>query len=72
MKILVFLILTGNVISQVLNIDRKIDCFLKKKYSFVFHTKTKLSINGLSALEKNDFFQIRFRNNDARFNINKH
>jgi hypothetical protein len=72
MKILVFLILTENVISQVLNIDREIDCFLKKKYLFAFLTKTKLSINGLTALEKNDFFQIRFRNNDARFNINKH
>lgn len=75
MKILVFLIfliLTGNVISQALNIDREIHYFLKKKYLFVFHTKTELSINGLSALEKNDFFQIRFRNNDSRFNINKH
>ena len=53
---LIFLILTGNVISQVLNIDRKIDYFLKKKYLFAFLTKTELSINGLTALENNALF----------------
>ena len=98
---LIFLILTGNVISQVLNIDREIesdttfrrlranltftfsndkqkqnlidfaniseiDYFLKKKYLFVFLTKTELSFNGLTALENNGFFQLRFRDNDSR------
>ena len=104
MKVLVFLIffiLTGNVISQVLNIDREIesdtifrrvranfnftfsndkqkenlldfsnvseiDYFLKKKYLFVFLTKTELSFNGVTALENNGFFQLRFRDNDSR------
>ena len=98
---MIFLILTGNVISQVLNIDRKIesdtifrrvraninftfsndkqkknlivfsnvseiDYFLKKKYLFVFLTKTELAFTGLTALKNNGFFQLRFRDNDSR------
>lgn len=97
----VFIILTGNINSQVLNIDREIDSdtifrrvranfnftfsndkqkknlidfanvseidyFLKKKYLFVFLTKTELAFNGLTALENNGFFQLRFRDNDSR------
>lgn len=97
----VFFILTGNVISQVLNIDREIDSdtlfrrvranfnftfstdkqkknlidfsniseidyFLKNKYLFVFLTKTELAFSGLTALENNGFFQLRFRDNDSR------
>ncbi len=44
----------------------EIDYFLKKKYLFVFLTKTELSFNGLTALENNGFFQLRFRDNDSR------
>jgi hypothetical protein len=97
----VFIIFSGNIISQVLNIDREIDSdtifrrvranfnftfsndkqkknlidfanvseidyFLKKKYLFVFLTKTELAFNGLTALENNGFFQLRFRDNDSR------
>lgn len=44
----------------------EIDYFFKKKYLFVFLTKTELSFNGLTALENNGFFQLRFRDNDSR------
>jgi hypothetical protein len=44
----------------------EIDYFLKKKYLFVFLTKTELAFNGLTALENNGFFQLRFRDNDSR------
>lgn len=97
----VFFILTGNIISQVLNIDREIDSdtlfrrvranfnftfstdkqknnlidfsniseidyFLKNKYLFVFLAKSELAFSGLTALENNGFFQLRFRDNDSR------
>jgi hypothetical protein len=52
----VFIVIYGTAFTQVLNIDREIDCFLNKKYLFAFLTKTELSINGFTALENNAFF----------------
>ncbi len=42
------------------------DLFLKNKYMFIFLSQTELSLNGLTALENNGFFQLRFRDNDSR------
>jgi hypothetical protein len=44
----------------------EIDLFLKNKYFFIFLSQTELSLNGLTALENNGFFQLRFRDNDSR------
>lgn len=44
----------------------EVDYFLKNNYLFVFLSKTELAFNGLTALENNGFFQLRFRDNDLR------
>jgi hypothetical protein len=44
----------------------EVDFFLKNNYSFIFLTKSELSFNGLTVLENNGFFQLRFRDNDTR------
>jgi hypothetical protein len=44
----------------------EVDVFLKNNYSFIFLTKSELAFNGLTVLENNGFFQLRFRDNDTR------
>jgi hypothetical protein len=44
----------------------EIDYFLQNQYCFIFLSKTELSFNGMTALENNGFFQLRFRDNDSR------